>query len=76
MDVGFQQLSELVGEPGVRILGRLPADCAITTVFAGAVAMTSTAPAEARDLLTFFASEAMAPVKGGHGFEVPTDASR
>lgn len=42
VDLGFQQLSELVGQPRIRILGVLPPDCAIETIFAGAVATSST----------------------------------
>lgn len=68
VDLGFQQLSELVGQPGVRILGVLPGDCAIDTVFAGAVATTSQNGAGALDVLRFFASEAAAPIVAAHNF--------
>lgn len=67
-DLGFQQLSELVGQPGVRILGVLPEDCAIDTVFAGAVATTSSDHEAARELLAFLASDVVAPVKIAHSF--------
>ncbi len=70
VDLGFQQLSELVGQPGVRILGVMPPDCAIETVFSGAVAATSSEPAGARDLLAFLASDAVAPIKTAHSFGV------
>jgi molybdate transport system substrate-binding protein len=70
VDLGFQQLSELVGQPGVRILGVLPADCAIDTVFAGAVATTAgdTAAARALELLRFLASGSVAPIVEAHNF--------
>ncbi|MDQ4489315.1 substrate-binding domain-containing protein [Sinomonas sp. ASV486] len=68
VDLGFQQLSELVGQPGVRILGVLPPDCAIDTVFGGAVAATSGDPAGAFEVLRFFASEAAAPIVAAHSF--------
>lgn len=68
VDLGFQQLSELAGHPGVRILGVLPDDCAIDTVFAGAVAIASDDPSHAEQLLTFLASDAVAPLKTAHGF--------
>lgn len=68
VDLGFQQLSELVGQPGVRILGVLPPDCAIDTVFAGAVATASSDPAAARETLAFLAADAAAPVKAAHSF--------
>jgi molybdate transport system substrate-binding protein len=68
VDLGFQQLSELVGQPGVRILGVLPSDCAIDTVFAGAVATTSGDRAGAREVLRFFTSEEAAPIVVAHSF--------
>lgn len=71
VDLGFQQLSELVGQPGVRILGVLPPDCAIDTVFSGAVATTAADPAGAREVLAFLASDAAAPIKTAHSFRAP-----
>jgi molybdate transport system substrate-binding protein len=71
VDLGFQQLSELVGQPGVRILGVLPSDCAIDTVFAGAVASASASPAQAAEVLAFLASDAGAPIKARHNFGIP-----
>lgn len=71
VDLGFQQLSELVGQAGVRILGVMPDDCAIDTVFAGAVATASADPAGAREVLAFLASEAAAAIKVHHSFGVP-----
>lgn len=68
VDLGFQQLSEMVGQEGIRILGVLPPDCAIDTVFAGAVATTSTDPAASRAVLSFFASDAVAAIKDAHSF--------
>lgn len=72
VDLGFQQLSELVGQPGVRILGVLPADCAIDTVFSGAVAATAADPEGAREILHVFASDAASPVIRAHSF-APVD---
>lgn len=71
VDLGFQQLSELVGQPGVRILGVMPEDCAIDTVFAGAVATASASPAQAADVLAFLSSPAVAAIKERHAFGVP-----
>lgn len=68
VDLGFQQLSELVGQPGIRILGVLPPDCAIDTVFGGAVAATSSDADGARDVLGFLASDAAAPIVAAHSF--------
>lgn len=71
VDLGFQQLSELVNRPGVRILGAMPDDCAIDTVFAGAVAIASASPAAAGEVLAFLASSAAADIKAQHAFGVP-----
>ncbi|WP_105567463.1 substrate-binding domain-containing protein [Microbacterium halophytorum] len=68
VDLGFQQLSELVGQPGVRILGVLPADCAIETVFAGAVAARAAAPDAAARVLAQLASPEAEPIKAAHAF--------
>lgn len=68
VDLGFQQLSELAGQPGVRILGVLPSDCAIDTVFSGAVAAAASDAAAARSILNFFAS-ATPPLVAHHGFD-------
>lgn len=72
VQLGFQQLSELVGQPGVRILGVLPPDCAIETTFAGAVATTSSDPTESRQVLAFLASDVVAPLKEKHNFGIPS----
>ena len=39
--LGFQQLSELQGLPGITIVGLLPPDCAFITTFSGCVEYTS-----------------------------------
>jgi molybdate transport system substrate-binding protein len=71
VDLGFQQLSELVGQSGARILGVLPADCAIDTVFSSAVATNAVDPAAAQAVLDFMGSHAAAPIKLAHSFGVP-----
>lgn len=68
VDLGFQQLSELVGAEGVRILGVLPPECAIDTVFGGAVAATSADDEAAADLLAFFSRAAAGGVAAAHSF--------
>lgn len=70
VDLGFQQLSELVGQPGVRILGVLPPDCAIDTIFSGAVTAASVDPMRAADVLGFFVATADAGgVALAHSFD-------
>lgn len=72
VDLGFQQLSELVGQPGIRILGVMPPDCAIDTVFAGAMVTASMSPESAAEVLAFLASGVVAPIKQGHAFGIPS----
>ncbi len=73
VDLGFQQLSELVGQSGIRILGVLPADCAIDTVFAGAVGAAAAEPAAAQQVLSFYASAAATPILTAHSFAIPAE---
>ena len=72
VDLGFQQLSELYGQPGVRILGVLPDDCAGETIFGGAVATTASDADAAGRVLSFMASDAATEVKHRHAFGAPT----
>lgn len=67
-DLGFQQLSEMVGQEGVRVLGVLPPDCAIDTIFSGAVATAASDPAAAAEVLGWLASEAASDIKTQHAF--------
>ena len=52
VELGFQQLSELVGLPGIDIVGALPPDVQLITVFAAA---TCSASRRADDVAGFFA---------------------
>ncbi|MFJ8044133.1 molybdate ABC transporter substrate-binding protein [Kitasatospora sp. NPDC096147] len=56
-DLAFQQQSELAGHPGVRLLGRLPGDTAITSTFSAAVLATAPDPERARRLLPLLAAD-------------------
>jgi molybdate transport system substrate-binding protein len=69
--LGFQQLSELVDQPDVQILGTLPPDCAIDTVFSGGVGSAATDASGASRLLSYLASDATTPIRSAHGFDVP-----
>jgi molybdate transport system substrate-binding protein len=65
--LGFQQRSELVGLPGIQLLGDLPPPVQILTTFSGAVAATSGQPAAARTLLGWLAAPGTAAAKQRHG---------
>ena len=67
--LGFQQLSELVNQPGIDVLGPLPPAIQITTTFSAGLAATSTQPEAMRELLAFFASPAAADIKRRNGME-------
>ena len=67
--LGFQQLSEMVSQPGIDVLGPLPAEIQITTTFSAGLAATSTQADAVRALLAFFAAPATADIKRRNGME-------
>jgi molybdate transport system substrate-binding protein len=67
VELGFQQLSELIHLEGITVAGPLPPSIQTTTVFAGAIAASSERVTRARDLLEFLASPDLAPLKQRHG---------
>lgn len=68
-DLGFQQLSELIGAPGIDVLGPLPPTIQSMTVFSGGVAKASANPAAARALLESMTASSTADVKRRFGME-------
>lgn len=67
--LGFQQSSELLGLPGIRLVGPLPAGAQITTTFSGAVCAASGRAAATAALLGWMASPDHAPILQRHGME-------
>lgn len=65
--LGFQQRSEMIDAPGILVIGDLPAEIAIVTVFSGGVCSASKRSDEARALLSAFAAPIHAPIKLLHG---------
>ena len=65
--LGFQQMSELIGVAGIALLGPLPPEARITTVFSAASAVDSAQSEAVRGLLDFMASADSADAKRRHG---------
>jgi molybdate transport system substrate-binding protein len=72
VELGFQQLSELMGLQGVDIVGPLPEAIQIVTTFSGAVGAKASDAHAARALLDFMASPEVADIKQRHGMEQPS----
>jgi molybdate transport system substrate-binding protein len=69
VELGFQQMSELIGVDGIDILGPLPREIQAITVFQGALCMNAHRPHEARALLAHMGSPDTDAVKRHHGME-------
>ncbi len=67
--LGFQQRSELIHLEGIDLLGGMPAEVAITTIFSGGVCAASRQGDTVRRLLAFLASPATADAKRRQGME-------
>lgn len=69
VELGFQQLSELIHVEGITVVGPLPPEIQITTTFSAAVCATSAQPDAVRALLAFLCSDAAAAAKRRQGME-------
>lgn len=69
VELGFQQLSELMYLKGVDVIGTMPAGLEIVTTFSGAVGASSADPDAAREFLAFARSPAVAGAKRRHGMQ-------
>jgi molybdate transport system substrate-binding protein len=67
--LGFQQLSELIHVGGIAIVGQLPPDVAIDTIFSAGVVAGSPHADAVRRLLAFMASPRAAEAKRRQGME-------
>ena len=67
VDLGFQQLSELTGHPGVEVVGALPADIQQITTFSVGISKTTSDRAAAERIVAFLISDAATAAKTRHG---------
>ncbi len=69
VELGFQQLSELINLEGITVLGPLPPAIQITTTFSGGVCATSAQAEAVRAMLAYMASPAAAEAKRRQGMD-------
>ena len=69
VELGFQQLSELMHLPGITVLGSLPASIQSITVFAAGLTVAARHNPTAQALVQFMASDVAAPAKRRQGME-------
>jgi 16S rRNA (cytidine(1402)-2'-O)-methyltransferase len=69
VELGFQQLSELMNLDGIEVLGPLPPAIQTMTVFSGGISANCAAPDAARELLVYMAAPERAALKVRQGME-------
>ena len=69
VELGFQQLSELMHLDGIAVLGPLPASVQVLTTFSAGVGTRAAQPDVAQEFLAYLASPATAEAKRRHGME-------
>lgn len=69
IELGFQQLSELMNEPGLAVLGPLPPAIQQMTVFSGGVAASSHQADDVRAFLAWATTPATSDLKRRNGME-------
>lgn len=68
-DLGFQQLSELIGQQGIEVVGPLPPEIQAVTVFSAGISTMSLDPEGARAFVAYLASVETEDAKRRHGME-------
>ncbi|MEU4062270.1 substrate-binding domain-containing protein [Streptomyces wedmorensis] len=72
-DLAFQQHSELMDLPGVAVIGPLPGDTAISSLFSAGVLTSSTQPTRALEVLDLLASDTATKTARARGLRAPGD---
>jgi molybdate transport system substrate-binding protein len=68
-ELGFQQLSELIGQPGIEVIGPLPPEIQAVTVFSAGISTMSLDPEGARAFVAYLVSVETEKAKRRHGME-------
>jgi molybdate transport system substrate-binding protein len=71
VELGFNQISEIVSAPGVELVGPLPASIQRFTVFAAGIVASSKEPKAAMDFVRFIGTPETGAVWKSKGFEAP-----
>lgn len=69
VELGFQQLSELMNLPGIDLLGPLPPEIQIITTFSAGIGATSRQPDAVRNLLGWLADPVTKDIKQRNGMD-------
>lgn len=69
VEIGFQQLSELMHLPGIDVLGPMPAEVRIVTTFSGGLCSACTRPQVAIPVLDYLRGPSTAESKRSHGMQ-------
>jgi molybdate transport system substrate-binding protein len=68
-DIGFQQISEILGVPGAELVGPLPREVQQVTVFSAGVLTNAQHPEAATELIRFLSSEDATETIAGTGLD-------
>jgi len=74
VELGFQQLSELMSLAGIEVIGPLPPAIQTITIFSGGISSGCARPEAARSLLEYFASPSVSQTKHRHGMEAAQES--
>ena len=72
IEIAIQQISEIVTVQGAELLGPLPGDLQLTTVFATGIGTGAKEPTGAKEFIKFLSSPAAAVVIKAKGMEPAT----
>lgn len=68
VSIGFQQVSEILGQPGIQLLGLLPPGLEISSTFSAAITTACASPEVALQVLDFWDSPEAEAIKSSHHF--------